>query len=201
MPLIPLCIALAVQVILAIAGKKKWLALGLALVAFGTNLPNGGPLLGRGVRSTVVDYAGELLNPPAEPYSAAAKWINENVRDRESIWVLPDYMVYPLIFHSPKATYAWQLAANNHDPQFAGLPPIHFQMRVPPDYIIVFGPVVQQVRLAIASWHGVRYEQITTLDCYWRDLYRPELFWRTFKPITGYNKQTEAIYVFKLQRA
>ncbi len=126
-PLIPLCIALAVQMILAIAGRKTWLALGLALVAFGTNLPNGGPLLWGGVRSTIVDYAGELLNPPAEPYSAAAKWINENVRDRESIWVLPDYMVYPLIFHSPKATYAWQLAANNHDPQFAGLPSIHFQ--------------------------------------------------------------------------
>jgi hypothetical protein len=199
-PLIPLGIALAVQMILVIAGTKTWLALGLALVMFGTNLLNGGPLLLRGARSTIVDYAGELLNPPAEPYRAAATWINENVRDRESIWVLPEYMVYPLMFHAPKATYAWQLAANNHDPQFAGLPSIHFQGRVPPDYIIAFGPVAQQVRQAIAGWQGVRYEQIATLDCYWRDLYRPELFWRTFKPVTGYNKQTEAIYVLKLQR-
>ena len=198
-PLIPLCIALAVQMLLVIVGKKTWLALGLALVVFGTNLPNGGPLLWSGARSTIVDYAGELLNPPAEPYSAAAKWINENVRDRESIWVIPEYMVYPLMFHAPNATYAWQLAANNHDPQFAGLPPIHFQGRVQPDYIIAFGPVAQRVRQAIVGWHGVRYEQIATLDCYWKDLYRPELFWRTFKPITDYNRQTEAIYIFKRQ--
>jgi len=176
---------------------KAYFAVPLALLAFGTNLLNGGPLLWNGLRSTIADYAGELLNPPSEPYSAAANWINEYVHDKESIWVLPDYMVYPLMFHAPKATYAWQLAANNHDPQFAGLPPIHFQGRVPPDYIIAFGPVSQQVRQVIAGWQSVRYEQVATLDCFWHDSFRPELFWRTFKPITGYNKQTEAIYVFK----
>ena len=115
------------------------------------------------------------------------------------MWVVPDYMCYPLMFNAPKVVYAWQLSANNHDPQFASLPSIHFQGRVPPDYITVFGPAVQQIVPLLQQWEqqGVQYKQVATLDYYWKDMYRPELFWRTFRPITGYNKNLEAIYVFK----
>jgi hypothetical protein len=44
---------------------------------------------------------------------------------------------------------------------------------------------------------GVRYQLNATLDFYWRDVYRPELFWRSFVPMTAYNKDSEAIYIFK----
>jgi 4-amino-4-deoxy-L-arabinose transferase-like glycosyltransferase len=197
--LIPLFVFVEVLTIRALTAKSPWLAVPVALVAFGTNLLNGGPLFQWGFRSTPANYIGELLHPPGDPYTVAAKWIHENVREGESIWVVPDYMNYPLMFHEPKAVYAWQLAANNHEPQFAGLPPIHFQGRVPPDYIIAFGPVVEQLRQSLEGWQGVRYEQTATLDFYWKDMYRPELFWRTFKPVTGYDKETDAIYVFKLK--
>ena len=52
---------------------------------------------------------------------------------------------------------------------------------------------------AIKKWNrpGVQYEQVALIDYYWLDAYRPELFWRKFKPITKYDRGREAIYIFK----
>lgn len=196
-PLIPLCLALASGTILLLARGRTWLAVTFGLLAFGTNLFNGGPLLWCGFRSTIACYVGELAHPPGDPFTTAAKWIDQNVRADESIVVTPDNITYPLMFHQPKAIYAWQLAGNNHDPQFAGLPDIHFARRVSPDYIIAFGPVSEQVRQAIASWKNVHYEQAALLDCFWKEQFRPELFNHSFKAVTDYDKKNEAIYVFK----
>ena len=207
-PLIPLAIFMAVRIIIIASSRISWLAIPLGILAFGTDLLHGAffsqnkeqlKLQKPFLHSTVACYISELANSLGDPYATTAHWINENVKEGESIWVLPDYMAYPLMFHAPKAIYAWQLAANNHDPQYAGLPAIQFQGRIPPDYIIAFGPVVQQIRPLLAGWQGVHYEQSATLDFYWKDLYRPELFWRTFKPISNYNKSLEGIYVFKRQ--
>jgi hypothetical protein len=196
---IPLCIALSVMVILELTRNSTWLAIPVGLTVFGTNVFNGGPFLESGVRSTIFSFAGELLNPPPEPYTAATRWIKENVKNGQSIWVLPEYMAYPLLFHAPDPIYAWQLAPNNIQPQFARLKSIHFQGRQPPDFIIVFGPMIHHVQPLIESWknHNVRYAQTALLDVFWKDLYRPELFWRTFKPISGYDKKSQAIYIFQ----
>jgi hypothetical protein len=35
------------------------------------------------------------------------------------------------------------------------------------------------------------------VDTYWQALYRPELFWRSFKPVTGYNRDRDVVFVFK----
>ncbi len=197
-PAIPLCIAIEVRTILLLCGHQPPLALVLAVVAFGTNLIHGGPLLASGLSSTLLRYSGELVSPPTDPYTPAAKWINDHVRPGESIWVSPDYMTYPLMFHAPKAVYAWQLAWPPPQ-QFRGLPMIHFQGQEPPDYLIAFGPVVGQVVQSINGWKkpGLKYEHVETIDTYWKDLYRPELFWRSFKSVTNYQKNAEAIYIFK----
>jgi hypothetical protein len=196
MPLIPLCIAIEVMAIRALTVSVAWMSVTLALLAFGTNLLNGGPLLWCHARSTIASYAGELANPLAEPYSPAAKWINENVRNGASVWVLPDYMAYPLMFHAPGPVYAWQLS-KPIQPQFLGLPLVHFQGSQPPDYIIAFGPVVQQIEQLLGGWQGVHYDKIATINSFWKDMFRPELFWRTFTPIQINNPGTDAIYVFK----
>ena len=196
-PTIPLCIFVETECILALFPGIPWLVLATGAVVSWTNLLNAGFLFPEGLRSTITSYVGELIHPPGDPYTPTAQWINEHVPENASIWVEPDYMTYPLMFHAPKAIYAWQLAPNNHDPQFAALPPIHFQGRVPPDYIIVFGPLVQQIAPMISQWRGVRYEQVATINHFWKDLHRPELFWRTFVPITNYDPNHDAIYVFK----
>jgi hypothetical protein len=197
-PVIPLCIAIEALALVALARKWPRMAVLLGLLAFGTNLFNEGPLLFWGLRSSIASYLGEIINPPSDPYTRAAQWINQNVRDGESIWVQPDYAVYPLMFHAPKAIYAWQLA-DPPAPQFAHLPDIYFQGRQPPDYLIIFGPNRGAVTRVLSTWNrpGVAYQPITTIDCYWRDLYRPELVWRTFKPVTNYSRTFEAIYILK----
>ncbi|NBU71021.1 MAG: hypothetical protein EBS53_06145 [Bacteroidetes bacterium] len=199
-PLIPLGIALSVRTILLLFGSRPLLASFLAAVLFGTNLVSGAFLGGRPFRSPPGEFLEELITPPPEPYSVAAQWISKHAPPSATVWVLPDYACYPLMFHAPSAIYAWQLRPEQkQEEQFKNLPDIHFQGLVPPDFIVVFGPSVQQIRQLIGQWsmQGLRYEEVTRLMTFWKDLYRPELFWRTFKPIENFDPNTEAIYIFK----
>jgi hypothetical protein len=197
-PLIPLAIALeAGTLCVLLAGRKTLLAVA-AVVVFGTNLLNGGPFLSWGLRSTILSYLGELSVPQTEPYTPTARWINDNVPEGSSIWVEPFYAVYPLMFHAPNAVYAWQLT---WPPRldFAGLPRIQFMGQTPPDYLIGFGPATGQMLQALKNSNrpDLKYRQAATLDVYWQDSYRPELYWRNFQSTTGYDPRSQAVYIFK----
>ena len=198
MPVIPLCIAIEALVLCTVTRQATWTMVPLSVLVFGTNLFNGGPLSYCGFRSTIASYLGEMVRPPDDPYTLAAQWINQHVRNAESVLVQPDYATYPLMFHAPKALYAWQLT-DPPEPQYAHLPAIHFLGREPPDYLVAFGPSMGTMTNALEHWNGpgVRYEQVALIDHYWLDTYRPELFWRTFKPVTKYDRSREAIYIFK----
>jgi hypothetical protein len=199
-PTIPLCLALGVAAYMRLFGNRNLLSLLLALPVFWTNLLNGTFLPPNTLRSVPVEYLGELISPPPDPYSPTASWIRDHVEKDSSVWVLPDYMTYPLMFHAPEAVYAWQLnPEQKNEEQFRNLPDIHFQGLVSPDYIVVFGPSVIQIRELLERWSGmgVLYEEVYRVNTFWKDLYRPELFWRTFKPITGFDPDTQAIYIFK----
>ena len=197
-PVIPLCIAIGMLTLCTLTRKVPWVAIPLGVLAFGTNSFQGGPLAYCGFRSTLANYIGELINPPGDPYMVTARWINEHVRNGESVWALPNPAPYPLMFHAPKAIYAWQLT-EPAEPQFALLPPIHFQKRKAPDYVIAFGPGLTEMVNTLRDWNRpeVQYEQVAMIDHFWGNVYSPELYWRTFKPVTNYNRKTEAIYVFK----
>jgi len=196
-PVIPLCIAIGVLAIRAATAKARWLALPLALAAFGTNLLHGGPWLPGGLRSSLAAYAGELRHPPGDPFMAAAAWINANVREFQSVLVEPAFMMYPLMFHAPKPIYAWQLDSPPRG-QFANLAPIHFKLAEPPEFIVGFGPFAGRAMTAIRGWNpSLSYQQVATLDQFWMCVYRPELFWRSFKPIENFDREREAIYIFR----
>jgi hypothetical protein len=204
-PVIPLCIFLGVAIIQIISCKKWWLAIPAALIAFGTNVLQVTtwryPFDASPLEPTVGLYIQELLYPPTDPFTEAAKWINAHVKERQSIWVQPEYMVYPLMYHAPKAIYAWQLLYPP-EPQFEGLDPIHFRGIVPPDYVMAFGPTVTQVEKFLRSGQaaGIEYAKIVTLDVFWKDVYRPEVFSRSFVPVTDFDRHSEAIYIFQRVR-
>ena len=110
-PVIPLCIAASVPVLAAASRRRIRIALPLALLAFGSNLVNGGSYAGprapapvhlAGFSSTIASYAEELLDPPGDPFTPTAEWINRNAADGASIWVVPDYAMYPLMYHAPR---------------------------------------------------------------------------------------------------
>ena len=197
-PLIPLGIALETLVIIRLTKGFRVLWLAVALLAFETNVINGGPFLSSGARSTIAEFFRELVSPPPEPYSLAADWVAQNVKLGQSVVVLPDYMVYPLMFKAPHAVYGWQFK-NVDKPSFQDLGEIHFEGRVPPDFFIVFGPIVSDFLKASSQWKeaGWRYEHFATINSYWKDLYRPELFWRTFSPVLQFDPNWEAIQIFR----
>jgi hypothetical protein len=196
---IPLCVALAAGTIWQVVGRRAIPALVLAAVAFGTNLLNGGPLLWCGTRSTLLAFAGELVRPIDEPYTPAARWLRENAADRATVWVLPDYCAYPLMFHAPRQQYAWQLPAP--EGQFASLDAINFKGRVPPEFLVLFGPVRGELAPLLQEWRlqGIDYRVVEELPHFWKDLYRPELFWRSFVTIAPSGNNHESVYVLRLK--
>jgi len=195
---IPLAIALEAGAICILFQRHAILAVGAAILIFSTNFFNGGPFLAWGIQSTIVNYGCELSHPPPEPYTPTAQWINEHVPEGDSIWVEPDNMTYSLMFYAPRALYAWQLSWPPR-PDFAGLPPIHFMGREPPDYLIAFGPNVDVRAQAIEKLNrpDVDYQRVAVINTVWKDMYRPELFWRTFTPVTQFDPLREAIYIFQ----
>ena len=195
-PLIPLFIAVQVRFLSRLANHSKILVVVIAVVAFGTNLLNGGPMLTRGFHSTVVDYLGELFDPPAEPYAPTIQWVKDHVKPGQSIAVYPDYMMYSLMFHAPHAVYAWQLT-DPPPPSLSDLPPIHFHGKEAPDFLIGFGPSTGQLIKDVNALGGsVQYQLAEQLDYLGTPLYRPELFWRTFKSVLQFDRQSQAIYIF-----
>jgi hypothetical protein len=201
-PLIPLLVFLEAYFLsLLLHEKKKTTLATVALLAF-TNVFQLQFYTKKEFRSFFLERVWEIIYPPAEPYAMASRWISSRIIPGQSIWVVPDYMTYPLMFHAPHAVYAWQLRLEQKkEEQFKNLPDIHFKGLVPPDYIVVFGPSVEQIRQLISQWsmQGLRYQEVTRLMTFWKDLYRPELFWRTFKPIEKFDPNTEAIYIFQRQ--
>jgi hypothetical protein len=141
-------------------------------------------------------FARELLDPPGDPYRAAAAWLEKNAGEGRSVWVVPDHMTYPLMFHAPRALYAWQLDWPPR-PGLEGLEPIHYRWRVPPELVLAFGPFAEHVERELAAWPGAggRYERVAVIDHYWQDLHRPELFWRRSRPVTAFDREREAVYV------
>ena len=197
-PILPLALAVQAGALTAVFAKRRaWLVI-LTALAFGTNLFNGGPFLAWGLRSTFLEYLGELSLPQAEPYTPAAAWINANVPTDATIWVTPYYAVYPLMFAAPRATYGWQLSWPPR-PGFESLPPIDFAERVAPDYIIGFGPAGQAVE-GIERQNkvpGFRYELVQTIPVFWKDLYRPELYWRRFETVKDFDPDRDGVFIFK----
>jgi len=198
---IPLGIMLGVLTIQGIVPRNTGWAVAIAVVAFWTNLLHGAVFRPSKVSSSLKKFTGELLHPVPEPYTPVATWIRNEVPPDASIVVFPDYMAYPLMFYAPQAIYAWQIP-NDSDPQFSALPAIHFQGKVMPDYIIVFGPALQSLLPYFNHWHetrGVSYQRVANIPVFWKDLYRPELFWRTFVPVTGFNPDRDGVNILKRQ--
>jgi len=104
------------------------------------------------------------------------------------------------MFHAPQPIYS-RLLEDSYNPQWSHLPPIHFKGRERPDYVIVFGPSIAHVLpiLQQMSDGKSRYQQIGQINRFWKDLYRPEIFWRSFRSIQSTGQTGENIYFFQLK--
>jgi hypothetical protein len=151
-----------------------------------------------GPGSTALAYFSELQHPCTEPYTPVAGWINQNIPARATVYIAPDMCVSPIMWDAPGPTYVWQLNAPAKA-DYANLPGIYFKYRVAPDYLIAFGPDLSAVhdcqsRFASA---GIQYQSVATIPVYYKEMFRPELIWRSFTTIQP--KPDEQVYVFKRQ--
>ena len=195
--LIPLCIFLTLAVLMELTRAQWSFALPLALVVCGTNVLNE-PIEPAKWRSTALDWWRELAAGRETGMNRAVDYVHSKVAPRASVWVVPDYLTYPLMYHAPEPVYAWQLRPPPAD-QFKNLPRVHFQGGAPPDYMLAFGPSRRQVERVQGEYRklGIEYGTAEVINEYWDDRTRPELFWRSFAPVTGFNKQSEAIYFYR----
>ncbi|MDR1303934.1 MAG: glycosyltransferase family 39 protein [Verrucomicrobiales bacterium] len=200
--LIPLLLLVEAGGIALLCRRRQWLALPLAaLVAF-TNLGNCGWWLPEGARSTTLQFARELLSPPAiDPFTPTAAWLRDHVPAGETVYVVPNVHAYPLMFSAPKPIYTWQFEPRfRAKEKFKNLDARLFKGGPPPDYLVAFGPrhlavLSQEIkRYCSAPTH---YELVAKVDVFWMDLFRPEMFWRTFKPVTGYDRDRDVVFIFK----
>ena len=201
-PILPFLIFLSAYVVYFFLQALPRLALVVGLVVLGTNLTHRIFPFAADRFCTTGDFFHELIHPVPEPFDPVITWLKKNVPSEKSVWVLPEHMTYPLMFHAPEQIYAWQFAAEKRqDLVYRSLPDIHFRGIVPPDYVVIFGPMVVPIRemLSQMTVQGIHYSEVTRLLTFWKDLYRPELFWRTFKPIENFDPNTEGIYIFKKQ--
>src|SRR5262249_34343294 len=155
-------------------------ALALTKVApFGAHRLIGGPGP-MAVRSTLLAWLGELVSPPPSAYAAASAWLNHNLPAGSNVFALPDFSLYPLMFHAPQHHYMWQFSPQQHS-EYPMLQPFNFRYFGVPDAVVGFGSEVAPVQGLIQQLErlGVRYEAVN-LGVAGPDATRPELFWHRF---------------------
>jgi len=206
-PLILLCIYVEVVMLQSMwRNSNKTITILLVVLLFGSNSFHFGIkkswysfsqiIPEKKIRSTIYNFAKELVNPKPSSYSLVSSWIKENVKDKETIAVFPTYATYPLMFHAPHALYAWQL--EKKEGQFALLSEIYFVNRIPPEYVIAFGPETLKAKQMFKEMRdgGVQYVKIKQLNVFWYDLTRPELFFHAFSETVTFS-ELENVNIYK----
>ena len=157
---------------------------------------NGAPFNGMPLRSTALAYVRELLGSAQDPYTPVSRWIQRHVVEGNTVCVLPQWRVFPLMYHAPKPVYAWQF--DGPAPEIGPLNRIHYWGWSEPDYVIGFGPYGADVPRWLRSADGsFPFSLVARIDVYWEDLYRPEFFWRSFTPITKFDRELEAVFIYE----
>ena len=184
-------------------------ALGLAITALATNLLSLTPAH-RTFRWLVPAYLGEVHRPFPTCYSEAAEFLRKECPADSNVVAYPEFCAYPLIFYcgdrfhfgcllqQETTRLPLQTVSRLAAPLIIG---DHF-----PDYIIAFG-ATPELRLLLDYYSrshkeenravSYQYPAIARIDCYCEDTSRPELAWHTFGPKTGYDPESEAVFLFK----
>ena len=151
------------------------------------------------IRSTLVTWLGELVRPQDQAYRAASAWLNTYAKPLETVYILPEFAMYPLMFHSPQQVYAWQFSPDKRR-EYPMLPAANFKGAITPDIVVIFGGHkindADAIGRVIAAT-GSQYKLVASLGVFGRDQTRPELFWHSFVTIPVINPKSDGTYVFR----
>jgi 4-amino-4-deoxy-L-arabinose transferase-like glycosyltransferase len=222
-PAAPLCVAIAIvavwgTLLLPVKVRRLILCISVLSTLLVPTPANTVKIQRPTIGSSTIEWWHELARPIDEPYTPLIAWINDpkNMPPGSSVYIQPGYMAYPLMLRCPQMIYAWQLD-DPRNPQpvpkgwyagpvrtdFANMPDIHFHGRVPPDFMIAAGTEqssdVFNSMAKIEARHIWMYKRVAVLHYYWKDLYRPELIWRSFvtKTVPPGDDNADSIFIFQ----
>ena len=196
--IIALCLLVEARGIDMLCGGKTLACAIVAFLAAFSNFGNGGMFFQEGVRSTSYLYLRELARPTnADPFRPAADWINKNIPTGALVYVVPNTSAYPLMFLANRVFYSWQLD-DRSQAQFKDIPPVFVRGESTPDFVIVFGPRVQEANALVTKYAppNTHYREAAKLDVYANALFRPELISRAFLPLSGFGDD-QKIRIYK----
>jgi len=194
-PILPLGAWIVVRTLQDLFPNRPSLAVGWAVIAGWTTIFYH-PLTPALWRSTPQAFARELLERRPTAMGQVCEWFATHAKDGESVFVLPDYDTYPLMVHLPKLIYGWQFPRTRS--LLPALPPIHYALREPVDYIVTFGQKNHELAKIAERMKRkqVEYRELTRIDLFWDDATRPELCWHRFEPMRQFDKTKDAVWIY-----
>jgi 4-amino-4-deoxy-L-arabinose transferase-like glycosyltransferase len=154
-------------------------------------------------------YVNEIHHNYPTAYGEVVRFLRENAQQDDAVFAWPECTNFPLMFYlGEKVKMSCLLDADTT------LPPAKIrELNAPllaeenfPDWIILFrlnsdGKEILDYfsRAHIEEMREVQfnYRQFKLLDVYGVNTTRPELPWHSFVPVTDFQRETDAVYVFK----
>ncbi|MDA2916238.1 glycosyltransferase family 39 protein [Nitrospinae bacterium AH_259_B05_G02_I21] len=169
----------------------------------------GGMTIIKGARWLLPAYIREVHNNYPTSIAVASNFLNKNARQDDLVYVLPSEYNWPLLFYvgekiklccflNEKSPLSKEDMRKLQAPLFIDE---HY-----PDWVVVFGAHPEALKMvrAFSRPHlrglqvvNFNYQLVQTLDAYWRQTQRPELFWHSFGPKTDFDRDRLGVYIFR----
>jgi hypothetical protein len=154
-------------------------------------------------------YVFEVHREYPTAYGDTVRFLDENAGANDTVYAYPEHANYPLMFYTgDKLRFGCLLNKDTHldGAVVASLDaPLLIEENFP-DWIVSFGTHSELAeRIAYFSrpherdgnTTKYRYTLSEVLDVYFADTHRPEIMWHSFGPRRRFDRQSEAVYIFR----
>jgi hypothetical protein len=194
-PLFPFLLLVQALVINRLFAWKKLVAVLLLVIVIGTNLLTFTPF-----RCYLYEYVKENVQPFDNSVKAAVQFLEKRIHQDDVILVSPNHMTGSMEFYlADRLLFCNIIGEDNKNLLASGvkLPEYIYSSDTIPDWIVLFG-------LSIDTPHTARHLAKLDLSQYktfsfsilGQDVSRPELFWRSFVPITKFQPE-QGLYILE----
>jgi len=165
--------------------QRRLAAYVLLTVLVGTNLLTFTPF-----RSYIFEYVRENVSPFDNSVKTAVRFLNNRIRSNDIVLVTPNHMLGSMEFYlGDNVLFCNVIGEDNKNLLASGvkLPKYIYSTDTIPDWIVLFGLGVDMPHTAkhLSKLNLSNYK-IYAFPIMGPDVSRPELFWRSFAPITHF---------------
>jgi hypothetical protein len=208
-PALPFFLGLVGLLLSSLHEKMPVLALMLFIINVTTNVLTLAPF-NKEFRWLFPAYLKEIHQDYPTSYRAVSQFLQRHAKPEELVFAYPPHTNYPLIFYTGD-TLSFCCLLNNRTQllrqDIIELPARLFMERYLPDWFVAFGLSPTTARLLNFFSHHPQnggddgplayFQPVEFIDVYWGDTQRPELPWHSFGAKTDFDRDTDAVYIFK----